>query len=249
MFEKYLQEIGLSDKEAAVYLSLLSSHGSSVVDIAKLTNIKRPTVYTILDSLLKKGLVSESTEGNRTRYQAEPPERLETYVTRQKTLLEEKAKILKDVIPELKAMQREASDKPVVRYYEGKEGVISSLEELFGSKEKAEDSIYFIYPKDKVDQFWTDKDRKIYKEKRLGADLKSKTVYTWPEADIPPAQDGSKRVKIDANRYPLKADIAVYGDKVKIQTLSEKLSGIFIQNRDLADTLKSLINYILDKNI
>lgn len=246
MFEKYLQDLGLSDKEVSVYLALLGNGHSSVAEIADSTKIKRPTVYTILESLAKKGLASETTRDNKTRYQAEPPERLETFVERQKATFQEKTQMLKSIIPELKTMQRESADKPVVKYYEGKEGLISSLEEIFDRKDQSEDSIYFIYPKDTVDEIWAEADRKIYKTKRTTAGLKSKTVYTWPQGEIPPATDGTVRLKIDAKKYPLKADIAIYGDKVKIHTLTERLSGIFIQNKDVADTLKSLINYILD---
>ena len=35
MLEKYLQDIGLNDKEAAIYLSLLSVEHASVLDLAK----------------------------------------------------------------------------------------------------------------------------------------------------------------------------------------------------------------------
>ena len=91
-------------------------------------------------------------------------------------------------------------------------------------------------------------DRKKYHEKRLTAGLKPRTVYTWskPEAFAP--ENGGKRVRIDKDKYPLKADIAIYGNKIKIHTLTKNLSGIFIENKDLADTLKSIINYILDQN-
>ena len=54
MLEKYLQEIGLSDKEAGVYLALLATDNSSVIELAGKTKIKRPTVYVILESLAKK---------------------------------------------------------------------------------------------------------------------------------------------------------------------------------------------------
>jgi|TARA_B100001964_G_C14226764_1_gene598027 sugar-specific transcriptional regulator TrmB len=246
MLEKYLQEIGLSDKEASVYLDLLNSGDSSASEIAKNTKIKRPTIYTVLESLSKKGLVSEATKGTKTNYQAEPPERLEVFVERQKSLLDEKSRVLKDVIPELKSIQRESGDKPIVRYYEGKEGVISSLEKLFNTKDKSEELIYFIYPKDRVDEVWTDKDKQVYRKKRITPGMKSRTVYTSTKSEIPKADDGSIRYKIDEKKYPLKADIAIYGDKVKIHTLTEKLSGIFIENKDLADTLKSLIRYIID---
>src|SRR6185369_12406710 len=106
MLEKYLQTIGLSDKEASVYLALVQVDNAAVLDLSKKTKLKRPTVYVILESLAKKGLVSETTVGKKTHYQAEPPERLETFVDRQKLILEENSKRLKDIIPEIKSIQR-----------------------------------------------------------------------------------------------------------------------------------------------
>ena len=54
MLEKNLEELGLGDKEAAVYVALLAVDHASVLDLAKKTKIKRPTVYVALDSLEKK---------------------------------------------------------------------------------------------------------------------------------------------------------------------------------------------------
>src|ERR1035437_7851585 len=120
MLEKYLQEIGLNEKETAVYLALLQYDNASVLDVSTKTKINRSTTYTILESLAKKGLVSETTVGKKTHYQAEPPERLETFVERQKVILEEHSKRLKDIIPQIKSVQRESGEKPLVQYFEGK---------------------------------------------------------------------------------------------------------------------------------
>ena len=118
MLEKYLQDIGLNEKEAIVYLSLLAVDNSSVLDIAKKTGLNRSTTYVILESLSKKGLVSETNIGKKTHYQAEPPERLETYVERQKIILDENSRRLKDIIPQIKSVQRGGGEKPVVQYFE-----------------------------------------------------------------------------------------------------------------------------------
>ena len=80
MLEKYLQEIGLNDKEAAIYLALLQVDNSSVIDISKKTKINRSTIYFVLEGLGKKGLVSEVQVDKKVHYAAEPPERLETFV-------------------------------------------------------------------------------------------------------------------------------------------------------------------------
>ena len=116
MLEKYLQEIGLSEKEATVYLALLQVDSGSIQSIAKNTGINRTTVYPVLESLAKKGLVGEIQDGKKALYQAAATERLETFVERQKVLLEEKSKRLKDIIPEIKGIQRKEGERPVINF-------------------------------------------------------------------------------------------------------------------------------------
>ncbi len=147
MLEKYLQEIGLSDKESLVYAALLHVDNDSVLDLSKKTKINRTTIYPVLDSLAKKGLISEVKIDKKVRYHAEPPERLETYVERQKIVLDEQSKRLKDIIPQLKSVQREAGERPVVKYFEGREGIISSLEEFFRSEDVG-GVTHLVYPRD-----------------------------------------------------------------------------------------------------
>ena len=104
MIEKYLEEIGLSKKESAIYTSLLSFDKASVLDISKKANVKRPTTYVILVSLMKKGLVNEISINKKTYYTPEPPEKLEVYITKQIEVLETNKSRLSLVIPLLKEM-------------------------------------------------------------------------------------------------------------------------------------------------
>ena len=241
MLEKYLQNIGLSDKESIVYISLIQVDTTSVLDLSRKTKLKRPTVYVILESLAKKGLVSETTVGKKTHYQAEPPERLETFVERQKLVLEESQKTLKDVIPQLKSIQRESSQKPIVKYFEGRDGIISMLEELFaGVPNKKNGETYLLYPKDQLDELFTNQEREKYRSIRISRNIKSKVLYTSEKSEKPSDATGD-RIKIDGKKYPITCDISIYEDKVKISTLGKKLSGIFIRNKDFAETLRSLM--------
>ena len=92
--KKFLQDIGLSEKEAAVYLSLLSVDSASVIELSKSTDINRTTLYPILDDLIAKKLVVEIKHDKKVRFQAESPERIETYVQNRKNQLEEQEKVL-----------------------------------------------------------------------------------------------------------------------------------------------------------
>lgn len=246
MFEKYLQEIGLSDKEATVYLSLLSVENASVLDLAKKTKIKRPTVYVILDSLAKKGLVSETTIGKKTNYYAEPPERLETFVEKRKIALEESQKTLKDIIPQIKSISRDSGERPVVKYYEGREGIVSSAEETFRDEIGGDEPVYFIYPKDILNEIFPESERQKYRQTRLDKKVKSKVMYTFEKGEYLSDETGD-RIKIDGSKYPISCDISVYKDKVRISILNKKLSSIFIRSKDVADTLRSLFNLAFDQ--
>ncbi len=239
MLEKYLQDIGLSDKEATIYLALLSVEYASVLDLSKKTKIKRPTVYVILESLAKKGLVGETTIGKKTNYQAEPPERLETFVERRKLQLEESEKVLKDVIPRIKSFSRDAGEKPIIKYFEGKEGIVSTAEEFFASETDNNDLVYLLYPRDLLDETFPQKEREKYRKSRLDRKIKSKVLYTYTKGVIASDEMG-ERIKVDEKRYPVTCDIGIYKDRVRISVLGKKLSGIFIKSKDVADTLQSL---------
>ena len=246
MLEKYLQDVGLGDKEAAVYLALLALDHASVLDLAKKTKIKRPTVYVVLESLSKKGLVSETTIGKKTHYQAEPPERLSTFVERRKIQLGEAEKILNDIMPQIKTMSREAGEKPVVKYFEGKEGIISAAEEVFRNESGSTEPTYLIYPRDILDEMFPQSERKKFRKARLDRKIKSKVLYTYKKGEIASDKTG-ERVKLDAEKYPLTCDIGIYKDKVRISVLGKRLSSIFIQSSDVADTLRSIFNAAFDK--
>lgn len=244
MFEKYLKDIGLSDKETAIYITLLSFDKALIPEISQKAKVKRPTTYVILDSLMKKGLVSEVSVGKKTFYMAEPPEKLDMFVDRQINLLEENKKSLDIIIPQLKSIQREQGEKPMVQFFEGKEGVISSNNDVFSNK-IGDEPVYMIYSRDSVKGIFTEKEAQSMREKRISKGIKSKAIYISAE-DSRPSDETGDRLKIDKDKYPINSDITIYGDKVKIAILSKRLSSISIKSSELADTLKSLIKYIFD---
>ena len=69
---KELQDLGLSEKEARVYL------GQTTADkLAKHAKVNRSTTYVQLESLMKVGLMSTHEERKKTVFAPESPELLE----------------------------------------------------------------------------------------------------------------------------------------------------------------------------
>ncbi len=110
-----LQQLGLSENEASVYVALLGLGRASVQDIASEAGIKRPTTYLVLDELRKKGFVLKEPHTKRSLYTAKDPEE-----AIQERLLEIN-KAAKS-IPELKAIQKRM-DTVNLLYFEGLSGM------------------------------------------------------------------------------------------------------------------------------
>lgn len=238
MFKRELEELGLAEKEAAVYLALLQAEQSSVIELSQKTAIKRPTVYVAIEALKKRGLATETQVGKKTYYRAEPPERLETFVERQRLTLDERAKRLKDLVPQLKSMQRESSARPIVTYYEGKEGIISSYEDFFEKEDTAEGTAYVIYPRDLLQELFTEEERKKYKAVRINRRITTKALYT--SATEYPSDSTGERIRLNDQKHPILCDITIFKDKVKIHTLGKSIAGISITAKDVADTLRTI---------
>ena len=65
---KVLERIGLTRNESLVYLTLLRNGTSKTGEILKKSGLNSGKIYEILDSLEKKGMVSESSINNIKRY-------------------------------------------------------------------------------------------------------------------------------------------------------------------------------------
>lgn len=247
MFEQYLQEIGLSEKEARVYLALLQVDKNNVQELSKRTKINRTTVYPVLESLQKKGLVSEVQEGKKVEYIAEPPERLETFTERQRVVYEEHAARLKDIIPQIKSIQREPGERPVVKYFEGREGSIAAHEEFYEMHEKKTREGFFIYNKDLLNKTFTTAEQDRYRSVRVGKLVSPNSVYTNEGGELEFTTPGTRK-RIDEKKYPISSDIIIIEDRVLIGTLGDHVSSILIKSRDLATTLASLVKYINEKD-
>lgn len=243
---KYLEEIGLSEKEAKVYLALLQFDTANIQQITEKSKINRTTVYPILESLTKKGLVHESITDKKTAYEAVPPEHLETFIEQQKLVLQEKLERLKEVIPQIKSIQREKGERPIIKFYEGHEGVFSAYEEFYRMHTSESKQGYFIFNRDLVQKKFSDKDLNRMRDIRINSKVEANTVYTAKNAGDTFSRAGN-RLKLDFDKFPILTDISIIEDRIIVTTLSDKTSSFLIKSKDLAETLKSLITYILER--
>ncbi len=127
-----LIKIGLSEKEAVVYLAMLALGPATAYRIAPQAGIKRSIAYVVLDSLQARGLVSVVPQGERKLYVAGDPGKLLGEI-------EQKKELYKRFLPNLEALYADASkkEKPQVQFFEGREAVYGLYEKIYHSKDVA----------------------------------------------------------------------------------------------------------------
>lgn len=231
-----LNELGLSDKEAEVYLAMLELGPSSVQDIAKRAGVNRSTTYVMIEGLKKHGLVSTFEKGKKVVFSAENPEKLMSIVSEHMGLLEAKRDRLSQTLPRLMAIFNAMEDKPRVRFFEGDAGLETIREEIVASKEP----IWELYAVDEMlmDLVNVEPERRIERTKVLhGRSLICiKPGFKVPFFDI----KGFEVREVDYNRLPFTGDLAIVGSRVYILSYRTRSLGVIIDSADIAEVMKAL---------
>jgi len=236
-----LQQIGLSDKEARVYLATLELGQSSVQQIAKKSGVNRATTYVILESLMKQGLCSTYDEDKKTLYVASNPEALNSIFTRQQKEIEERQIRFNAIVNDLNLITNRTTDKPVVKFFDGKQGILNANLELYKSyQQNDKEPSRLMYPQDKIKSVIPVEEREKFRKIRLDKKVKSKVICTSSQPVVS-TTDGD-RLRIDSKKFPISNDISIYGDHVIINSLGKRLSAVLIKDKEIANTLKTLFD-------
>jgi len=241
--KKYLEYLGLSDKEAMVYIELLRSDVMSGAKLAQATGIKKATIYLIIQSLVRKGIVKEVKVGKRVHYHAEPPEKFrQDYEDRQK-LLERQLDTVNEIVMELNSIDRREGARPIIKHYEGDEAVKNEIQEHVSQKGFSPDIDYGIYSYDLMEKFFKKKDIDEIDLKRIQENVKFRAVYSGKTKHIEVNNKEQELMKVNQDEFPILCNISIYKDEVRFHTLGKKLFGVLIKNQEIATTLQSLIDY------
>ena len=244
MFEKELKNLGLSEKEAKVYLAALQLGADTVQNISKKSGINRPTTYVQIEALKRRGLMSEVERGKKTYFNAEPPDRLESLLNTFEKELNFKKDEIKRVMPQLFDLFIGASSgRPKVRFFEGPADTRAMHDDFLKTKDKKIenivnlDDLFHIYPKHEAE----------FTRKRVEKGIKTFAIYTRAAGPLPSAtSEAHLRVAkyLPPEKFPINADITIYGDKVAMATYKEKGIGVIIESQEIANTLRGMFYLI-----
>lgn len=237
-----LKNLGLSEYEAKTYLAMLELGPASVQEIASKAGINRPTAYFQIESLKKKGLISTQNKGAKQMFQAESPEQLEFLIDKEAKQIEQKKDELHKILPSLATLYNLADEKPVVRFFEGQEGMVAMQDSFIKSGAK---EVFSIVNADALIELMPNHPQE-YTPRRVSKKIKSKLIYTSKKGHFlksdPKLLRESKH--IDPKLLPFDCDLAIYGNNVAITAYKGKHSGLIITHPEIAGSFRSIFNLI-----
>lgn len=239
-----LIKLGLSDKEAKVYLAALELAKDSVQNIAKKAKVNRPTTYVILDKLMKLGLVSTVEEGKKTYFIAESPKELDNILRHQQQEIEQKRSELDEVMNQLLALQNTKEGKPIVRYFEGADG-LEAMDRYGLDKMKKNSEILYIIPIDIIEKQFPSR-RKSAVGERVKMGIKSRAIYTHENgeiADYTNKEELREGIFLPREQFPIDGTISIYPWGLKLYSFdSVKPHGVIIESEGLAKNFTLFFN-------
>jgi len=226
-----LTQFGLNINQAKTYLALLELGQSSVIPLSKKTAIKRTTIYDILVELEKKQLVAKTKKGSKRLFIAQDPENLEK-------ILEEKREKLENLMPALKSLVNTTGTKPVIRYYEGLEGIKEVYRDTLNYSGEL---LAFVSENifDKLGKEFADE----YKTRRKKASINVRVLAPeTPELkkELETAQKDLRTYRfVPQEKFPFTMELNIYGNKIALMSFKEEL-GIIIESNEISQNLALL---------
>jgi sugar-specific transcriptional regulator TrmB len=236
-----LQDLGLSQEEAKVYLSVLELGGAAVSTIAKKAGVHRVSCYHTLDNLVGMGLVSTLSKNKVKYFTVESPKIL---VKQMESRFAKAEKLL----PELMSLTNALAYKPKIQYYEGAEGVKNIMEDTL----TAEGEIVGYTNLAKVQDVLSEAYIKDYSARKLELGLRSRMLSPMSEDAIKYTErfypknydkDLLEILFVNKDQFMFEYEINIYGNKVSVISLnSDELIGLIIESPVYAKTQRAVFD-------
>lgn len=239
MYKKALLAVGLTDKQAEVYLSCITHGAAKVPEIARRTELKRTTVYGIVDELVAMSLLLENYKGKTKEYTAQNPEELIH-------IMEEKSQLVAAQVSGLSDLFFTQHSNPKITSFAGREGLRKIYEDAL--KCKAKEIRQVVNVKDHVtvvgDAFIKDYIKRRVANGITAYDLHPKSGSIYTETRGTKNKDLKRKVRYLPPQIFHAAMIMIYDHKVAMISTKDENFGFLIESKEFANTIAAYFDFM-----
>lgn len=228
MEQKILTDIGLSNNEAKVYLTLLETGHTTISNIAKKCDIHRSNVYDSIKKLIDKGLVSHVKRNDVSYYESCHPD----FLLR---LVQQKENTLRDILPSLALRKQMTSNTSEAHIFEGVTAFVNILYEFLKYNEQI---LVFGIPKEAPEKMKT----KIphFHTERINKGVSMLHIYNYDATDRIKELNEWNLTKAKSLPEKISSNVStnICGDQVVLTLWTNPVISIQIKNQIIADSYK-----------
>ncbi|MCX6817439.1 MAG: winged helix-turn-helix transcriptional regulator [Candidatus Aenigmarchaeota archaeon] len=233
--KEVLKELGLTNNETEVYLTLLRKGSISVNEIAQRSGLHRQAVYDALDRLLEKGFVSFVIKNGKKYFQGIKPEKISEY-------LKEKEEKFNSILPGLIDLTKLPREDTFVEVFKSKGIVKTVYSDIINEFQKKSGDVLISG----VDE------RKFMEEDKIALCQHLKKLQKLKCMERIMIKDGDtyfvKGAQTEYRWVPAESfnptPIYVYGNKMAFIIWGNPNYAIIIENKNLADSYRKQFNMI-----
>jgi sugar-specific transcriptional regulator TrmB len=235
--EKSLQEMGLSDQEAAIYMALLKTGGLAASLVAKETGLRRTTAYAILKGMTRKGFVTVFVRKGRQVFVAEKPQSVAGY-------FEKRLKNFSEGIPMLELLEKKQLKSGGLRFIES----VDELKRFYaGILREYRGRSYDALGNSNAWQGLEPEFFIQYRKDRANAGIRTRVLITADSGPASPTDPALLReVKFLPKNYAFKSTMDIFDDKVLIISPEQTSLAIVIAVPAMVDIFKSTFQMLWD---
>ncbi len=235
--EQVLSYPGFTKKEVAVYLSSLGVKKPTPQTISKETNMPRPSVYRILESLVEKGLMGKVKEDKHNIYVPEDPRSIVEKLKLQTTAIQ-------NIMPELRDLATIYRNRPTVRFFEGHEGVKRIFQDIL----LVDDKELLAFSSIKELQEAMPDYNSIFMSTRIKRKIHARIISPKDEKGVKLQELGGqefRKIKFIPEELAKKIGVIgghvfIYKDRVALISFESDKTSVIIENQALANVERSL---------
>jgi predicted transcriptional regulator len=238
-----LMELGFHENEASVYLASLPLGATTILKLSKHSGVKRTTVYEIVDSLERKGLMKKEIRGLKTLYSPEHPERLENTLETRRTLLSK-------ILPELEGKYHLKSTESSIKYYEGLNAIKNVYDDLLKDL-KPHDFYYAVSNTTEWQGIDNDYFMKNHVEKRVDLGVTINLLFVdsmIAEQRKKTERNYNENIRMLPKDANIHVDMVITPYKLVMFQLHEPLVALVLENKTMINTQKELFELLWDKS-
>jgi len=228
---KILEQIGLTESEAKIYLASLHLGAASVIEIGQKAGITRQMVYNLVPGMIESGLLKEVIRGRKRLFEAISPE-----VLRGRT--EVISKQIEEIIPELKSRQAGNSAVPLITVYENPIAMREWYEHFMKEAKRGEEFLVWSAGKDwyEMDKRFIDRFLRVKEMKRMKNLVICRDSQDSRELMQNINPQGFIKYKFAKNAWGSNVDKWIWQDEVCLLTMREGATNmVVIKSADYAE--------------